>query len=128
MYPFYRFFGKLSKLLSNIMLAVIIPVSIIICAAGWCLFFIRDVIKLFGADPSQVITSDLEPVFNILKWVGLGIALFVIVCYLVFFLAWIFNKITYKKIADNYITRNKEFRNRDINKTIEKLENYRYRD
>lgn len=133
MYSFYRIISKFSKIFSNVFLILAIPVSILLCGLGWCMFFIRDIIiaitnneGLFDtANPSGASLTDS---CEIIKWVGLALAIFIIVCYVILIVSWICRKVLFKKIADNYITRNKEWRNRDINKTIERLENYRYRD
>ncbi len=136
MYTLYKIFGKLSKGLSNALMLIMIPTSIIFCAAGWALFCIKDILSLVFIDPgwfegyvgdgaSALTRNEL---FDTLHWVGLAIGLFFTIVFIILIVAWICKKVLYKSIAGFQITRNKEWRNKDINKAIEKLEDYRYRD
>ncbi len=136
MYTLYKIFGKLSKGLSNALMLIMIPTSIILCAAGWALFCIRDIFLLVVnqgflegyIDNEAANGLTWNQLCDVLHWVGLGIGLFFTVVFVVMIIAWICKKILYKSIAGFQITRNKEWRNKDINKAIEKLEDYRYRD
>ncbi len=134
MYTLYKIFGKLSKGLSNALILIMIPTSIILCAVGWGMFCIRDIITLVTTPDifDQIVSNSsgltLGELCDILHWTGLGIGLFFTVVFVIMTIAWVCKKILYKSIAGFQITRNKEWRNKDINKAIEKLEDYRYRD
>ncbi len=135
MYTLYKIFGKMSKSLSNALMLIMIPTAIIFCALGWALFCIKDIFMLVVKDDGWFLgyVSDgssltWDQLLNTLHWVGLGIGLFFTIVFIIMLVAWICKKILYKSIAGFQITRNKEWRNKDINKAIEKLEDYRYRD
>ncbi len=138
MYTLYKIFGKMSKALSNALMVIMIPASIIFCALGWALFCIKDIMMLVVQNElwfEGPVSGNLEEpgmswneLCDVLHWVGLAIGLFFAVAFIIMLTAWIFKKVLYKQIAGFQITRNKEWRNKDINKSIEKLEDYRYRD
>lgn len=134
MYHFYKFMSGFAKFFSNALFILSIPVSIILCGLGWCLFFIKDIVIKITNEPDifdlaiDGSNASMVNAINIIQWVGLGLAILMIVIFVILLTAWILKKILFKRIAGNYITRNKEWRNRDINRVLERLEDYRYRD
>lgn len=131
MYIVYKIFSSMSKICSNVLVILAVPFAFILAALGWAAFCIEDIFDSIGAgellDPNSGNTTLVE-IVPIIKYIGLAVGLLFTILLVIIFISWILKKVFYKKIADNYITRNKEWRNRDINKVIEKLESYRYRD
>ena len=131
MYILYKIFSKISKILSNTLVVVAIPISIILVVGFTIVVFLQnflDGIGLWKSVEEQLISSNTYNVLQYSQLTALILLCIIIVCWVIFIISWCIKKCIFKKIGDMYIARNKEYRNNDINNFKERLEKYRYRD
>lgn len=127
MYKFQAILGLISKIFSNVLLVICLPVSLLIFIASICMWQIEPLLNTIGA--SEVITDlSTTNLLSIISYVGLGVFIFMLFIFIVFIVAIVIKISLYKSISGFVIARNKELRNIEINKAQEKLDKYRYRE
>lgn len=131
MYTFYKIISRISKFLSNAFVVIAIPISVIfaICLAlVVALEPFLDSIGLWQTVSDAIKSSGTEQILQYCQLAALVILCILVLCWIIFITSWCIKKINFKKIGGIDISRNKEYRNHDINEYQEKLEKYRYRD
>lgn len=130
MYKFQAILGLISKALSNIVLVICLPVSLIVFIGSICLWQIEQLINtIYGADTAQNIIDTMNSgtdLVKILTYVGLGLFIFILCIYVIFIIAIVIKISLYKSISGFVVARSKELRNIELNKAQEKLDKYRY--
>lgn len=130
MYKFQAILGLISKALSNIVLVICLPVSLIVFVGSICLWQIEQLINtIYGADTAQNIIDTMNSgtdLVKILTYVGLGLFIFILCIYVIFIIAIVIKISLYKSISGFVVARSKELRNIELNKAQEKLDKYRY--
>lgn len=131
MYTLYKIFSKLSKFLSNAFVVISIPISIILVAGLTIVIFLKEFLSgigVWGYVHDALASNDKLYLINTFQIVAIVILGIIVLCWLIFIIAWCLKKYNFKKIGEMNIARNKEYRNNDINEYKERLEKYRYRD
>ncbi len=132
MYKLQAILGLISKVLSNVVLVICLPVSLIIFGASIIAWQIQPFLNtIYGAQAGEVIDSinyGGHNVIGIISNTGLGIFIFMLIIYVIFLISLIVKTTLYKSISGFAVARSKELRNIELNKAQERLDNYRYRE
>ena len=128
MYKFQAILGLLSKIFSNIMLVICLPISLLLFAGSICLWQLESILNSLPNAGELLVNLKNSGLLNILTYVGLGVFVFILFIYVVFIVSIIVKISLYKSISGFVIARSKELRNIELNKVQEKLDKYRYRD
>ncbi len=129
MYKFQAILGLLSKIFSNILLVICLPISLLLFVGSICLWQLESILNSLGPKVAELLSNlDNSGLLNILTYVGLGLFIFILFIYVVFIVSVIIKVSLYKSISGFVIARSKELRNIELNKAQEKLDKYRYRE
>ncbi len=132
MYKLQAILGLISKIFSNVILVICLPVSLLVFGASIIAWQIEPFLNTIYGGQAQTIIDQINGgsanVMGIISNTGLGIFIFMLIMYTVFLVALVVKTTLYKSISGFVVARSKELRNIELNKAQEKLDKYRYRE
>ncbi len=128
MYKFQAILGLISKIFSNILLVICLPVSLLLFAGSICAWQIEPLINTIFGNEADTVIGNMGSSLPIIQNVGLGVFIFLLIIYIIYLSALIIKITLYKSISGFVVARSKELRNIELNRAQEKLDRYRYRE
>ena len=95
MYILYKIFSKISKILSNTLVVVAIPISIILVVGFTIVVFLQnflDGIGLWKSVEEQLISSNTYNVLQYSQLTALILLCIIIACWVIFIISWCIKK------------------------------------
>lgn len=130
MYKFNMILSKIAKATVSATLIICLPLSIILLVGSVLMWNLESfIVLILGPEAWTNVLNAIQPTgIEIIKWIGVGLTALIVLIFVILITSKLISNSLYKNINGVKIARNREIRNIDINKAINKLERYRYRE